>query len=104
MLPWLVAVVGVLLLLLPGLGGALPRLLLIRVLLLLLLFLLVGVLWLVVLRHFRSSFRLAGKQVARLVDRFADWPGSQCQGMTTCIVNNGCSYQMSDISCFLTSD
>lgn len=54
--------VGVLLLLL-RLRSVLARLLLVGAwLLLLLLFLLAGILWLLVLRHFHYSFRLAGKQ------------------------------------------
>jgi hypothetical protein len=53
--------VGVLLLLL-RLRGVLARLLLVGAWLLLLLLLLAGILWLLVLRHFHYSFRLAGKQ------------------------------------------
>lgn len=67
--------VGVLLLLL-RLRGVLARLLLVGawlLLLLLLLFLLAGILWLLVLRHFHYSFRLAGKQgLLTLVPSIAD--------------------------------
>lgn len=65
--------VGVLLLLL-RLRGVLARLLLVGAwLLLLLLFLLAGILWLLVLRHFHYSFRLAGKQgLLTLVPSIAD--------------------------------
>lgn len=64
--------VGVLLLLL-RLRGVLARLLLVGAWLLLLLFLLAGILWLLVLRHFHYSFRLAGKQgLLTLVSSIAD--------------------------------
>jgi hypothetical protein len=65
--------VGVLLLLL-RLRGVLARLLLVGAwLLLLLLFLLAGILWRLVLRHFHYSFRLAGKQgLLTLVSSIAD--------------------------------
>ncbi|MFZ7310212.1 hypothetical protein [Comamonas jiangduensis] len=64
--------VGILLLLL-RLRGVLARLLLVGAWLLLLLFLLAGILWLLVLRHFHYSFRLAGKQgLLTLVSSIAD--------------------------------
>ncbi|QXW17004.1 hypothetical protein KXJ72_08715 [Comamonas aquatica] len=64
--------VGVLLLLL-RLRGVLARLLLVGAWLLLLLFLLAGILWRLVLRHFHYSFRLAGKQgLLTLVSSIAD--------------------------------
>ena len=69
----LALLVGVLLLLM-RLRGVLARLLLVGAwLLLLLLFLLAGILWRLVLRHFHYSFRLAGKQgLLTLVSSIAD--------------------------------
>lgn len=69
----LALLVGVLLLLL-RLRGVLARVLLVGAwLLLLLLFLLAGILWRLVLRHFHYSLRLAGKQgLLTLVPSIAD--------------------------------
>ena len=74
--------VGVLLLLL-RLRGVLARLLLVGAWLLLLLFLLAGILWRLVLRHFHYSYRLAAKQgLLTLVSSIAD--ERRLKGRTDC--------------------